>query len=60
MWEQGDLVRPNPHHTRTVNKEMQEWLDKNQGRAYKVERTFENVVKLYKVDFWVTEDLLLG
>jgi len=59
MWKQGDLVKPNPQHTRVVNKEMQEWLENNKDRIYKVERIYEESVKLYKIDFWISADLLV-
>ena len=37
---------------------MIKWIDEHSNRIYKVEKIFDNSVKLFKVNFWITIDLL--
>ena len=69
VFKEGARVKPNTTHNRILNKEMQAWLEEHKDITYMVERTYEDHasgwpvscgVKLYKVDFWITEDLLLA
>jgi hypothetical protein len=37
---------------------MKEWLKDHQDHKFRVERIVDGSVKLYKIDFWITLDLL--
>jgi hypothetical protein len=59
MFKQFDKVKV-VHPTRIINDEMKTWIDEHKDQVFKVERysVMDEAVKLYKVNFWVTEDLL--
>ena len=61
-------VRVTQDPKRVLSAEMKQWLIDHKDYTFKVERTYEDrsfgwpvsfCVKLYKVDFWITEDLLI-
>lgn len=58
--EHGQRVKLNFSYTRIINDSMKQWMEENKDRVFIVEKTYQDDVKLYKVDFWITEDLLLA
>ena len=58
MITKDTLVTPNPTTTGWVNSEMRQWLIDHEDRTYRVENVVDGAAKLYKVDFWMTLDLL--
>lgn len=65
--QEGDKVRLKQEYHRIVNKDMCQWIIDHREKKFTVESTYEDkssgwpvshCVKLYKLDFWITEDLL--
>lgn len=42
-----------------LNDSMLDWIAEHRDRTFTVERIIGDTAKLYKVDFWVTLDLLV-
>lgn len=58
--QQFDKVKLNFNHSRILNESMKDWMIEHKDAVFKVERCLDGAVKLYKVNFWITEDLLIG
>lgn len=58
MITENTLVTPTKNSRRWINAEMKEWLKDHQDHKFRVERIVDGSVKLYKIDFWITLDLL--
>jgi len=43
---------------RILSDSMISWIEEHSNKIYKVERVVDGCAKLYKVDFWITLDLL--
>jgi len=43
---------------RILSDPMISWIEEHSNKIYKVERVVDGCAKLYKVDFWITLDLL--
>ena len=43
---------------RIFNDSMISWIEEHCGKIYKVEKIVDDSVKLFKVDFWISMDLL--
>ena len=56
--QQFDKVKLNFNHKRILSDSMQEWMEEHKDIIFKVERTLDDAVKLFKVNFWITQDLL--
>jgi hypothetical protein len=56
--QQFDKVKLNLNYTRILNDSMKEWMAEHKDIIFKVEKISDETVKLYKVDFWITKDLL--
>lgn len=52
-------VKLNMDHHRILNGDMLEWMERNKDKTFWVERVMDGTVKLRKVDFWISEDLLV-
>ena len=35
------------------------WMEEHKNKTFKVERIVDNSVKLFKVNFWISGDLLI-
>ena len=44
---------------RILNDSMLDWISEHAGVVFKVERVVGDSVKLFKVNFWVSNDLLV-
>lgn len=58
MIKQFSKVRVIMNEKRMLNDSMISWIKQHSNKIYKVERVVDGCAKLYKVDFWITLDLL--
>lgn len=54
----GDKVKFMKHYRRIVCDEMKKYIEEHKDRIYTVEKTDGDCVKLYRVGFWISNDLL--
>ena len=54
-----DKVKLNLSTNRILSQPMKEWMIEHKDRSFRVERVVDGTVKLFKVDFWISEDLLI-
>lgn len=58
MIEPGSIVKLNLEYTCVLNPDMIEWISVHKEDSFYVEKICETSVKLKRVDFWITFDLL--
>jgi len=58
MIKQFSKVRVIMNEKRMLNDSMISWIKEHIDGVYKVEKIVDNSVKLFKVDFWISIDLL--
>ncbi len=56
--QQFDRVKLNFNYSRILNDSMIDWMMEHKDKTFKIEQIVGNGIKLYKVDFWITDDLL--
>lgn len=54
----GDSVKVVTVEGKVLNDAMKDWISEHDGKVFRVERVVGTAAKLYKVDFWVSTDLL--
>ena len=55
----GDIVKPvHCKRSQYMNKDFVDWIDKNLGSTFVVESKINNVCRLRKVGFVITEEFL--
>jgi hypothetical protein len=52
------LVRVIQNPKKILNDSMIDWINLHQDTIFKVDRIVEDSVKLFKVDFWISKDLI--
>ena len=58
MIERFSKVKVINNNKRILSDSMISWIEEHFDRVYKVEKIVDNSVKLFKVDFWISIDLL--
>lgn len=59
MFEENSRVRFKKNYSSTfLNDDMKKFIEESNGKIYKVEKAIDNSVKLYKVGFWISSNLL--
>lgn len=58
MIERFSKVKVINNNKRILSDSMISWIEEHSNKIYKVERVVDGCAKLYKVDFWITLDLL--
>ena len=58
MIQEYSKVKLNFEASRILTDSMREWMKEHRNRIFTVERIGEESIKLFKVDFWITKDLL--
>lgn len=58
MIERFSKVKVINNSKRILSDSMISWIEEHSNKIYKVERVVDGCAKLYKVDFWITLDLL--
>lgn len=56
--KKGDKVKIKQHYFRVVNEDMKRWVVLHKNDRFTIENIIDGSCKLYKIDFWITEDLL--
>ena len=56
---QFDKVKVNFEFTRYITDDMRDWILEHKDVVFKIEKIVDNSIKLFKVNFWITEDLLI-
>jgi hypothetical protein len=57
--KKGDIVKPiHCNRSQYMNKDFTEWIDKNSSSTFVVESKVNNVCRLRKVIFAITEEFL--
>jgi len=56
--ERFSKVKVINNNKRILSDSMISWIEEHSNKIYKVERVVDGCAKLYKVDFWITLDLL--
>jgi hypothetical protein len=59
MIKENSYVRFKKNYSSTfLNDDMKNFIEKSNGKIYKVEKVVDDSVKLFKVGFWVSMTLL--
>ena len=58
MIEQFSRVKVIHNKNKILNDTMIDWIKNHSDRVFKVERIADGCAKLFKVDFWISLDLL--
>lgn len=58
MIETFSKVKVVNNKNKILNDSMKDWIEDHKDQVFKIERILGEAVKLYKVDFWLTIDLL--
>lgn len=58
MIEQFSRVKVIHNKNKILNDAMTDWIKDHSDKVFKVERIADGCAKLFKVDFWITLDLL--
>jgi len=54
-----DKVKLNFDHNRLLTDDMISWMEEHKTSIFKIEKISDESVKLFKINFWITKDLLI-